>query len=168
MRDLHARLRVEGLSDEESAQLPVQITGSAWSGWRYPASGLPPATSTSSPPYLTETADTCGTPSWSTASRLDLDGIVVRVAALDDVIASREWATGRRTRTHCPSSGPSDRSRKSYRGPGRPPGFIGVRWFLLHVSDLVNPLSIHGVVQGGILWHRADAAPLLACMFATR
>ncbi len=45
MRDLHARLRVEGLTDEEAAQLRVQVTGSTLirleiSTWRTDAGDL--------------------------------------------------------------------------------------------------------------------------------
>lgn len=45
MRDLHARLRVEGLSDEESTLLPVQLSGPTLvrmgiSTWRTDARGV--------------------------------------------------------------------------------------------------------------------------------
>jgi hypothetical protein len=84
MRDLHARLRVEGLSDEESAQLPVQITASTLvrleiSTWRTDAGDLD---------ILAAIPDRDGRhmryPELvDRAARLDLDGIVVRVAALE-------------------------------------------------------------------------------------
>lgn len=93
MRDLHARLRVEGLSDEEAAQLPVPVSGSTLarmelSTWRTDAGDfdvlavLPGADGRRlSYEDLADRAD-----------ELELDGTVVRVAALDDVIASKEWA----------------------------------------------------------------------------
>lgn len=93
MRDLNARLRVEGLTDEEAALLPVQITGSALarlelSTWRTDGGDLD---------ILADIPDRDGRHMsygelLDRASELDLDGIVVRVAALDDVIASKEWA----------------------------------------------------------------------------
>ena len=93
MRDLHARLRVEGLTDEEAALLPVQVTGSTLvrmelSTWRTDGGDLD---------VLADIPDRHGRhlsyPELvGRASKLNLDGIVVRVAALDDVIASNEWA----------------------------------------------------------------------------
>lgn len=93
MRDLHARLRVEGLTDEEAALLPVQVTGSTLvrmelSTWRTDGGDLD---------VLADIPDRHGRhltyPELvGRASKLNLDGIVVRVAALDDVIASKEWA----------------------------------------------------------------------------
>ena len=93
MRDLHARLRVEGLTDEEAPLLPVQVTGSTLvrmelSTWRTDGGDLD---------VLADIPDRHGRhlsyPELvGRASKLNLDGIVVRVAALDDVIASKEWA----------------------------------------------------------------------------
>ena len=93
MRDLHARLRVEGLTDEEAALLPVQVTGSTLarmelSTWRTDGGDLD---------VLADVPDRRGRhlsyPELvGRASKLNLDGIVVGVAALDDVIASKEWA----------------------------------------------------------------------------
>lgn len=93
LRDLHARLRVEGLTDEEAALLPVQVTGSTLvrmelSTWRTDGGDLD---------VLADIPDRHGRhlsyPELvGRASKLNLDGIVVRVAALDDVIASKEWA----------------------------------------------------------------------------
>ena len=103
MRDLHARLRVEGLSDEESAKLPVQVTGSSLvrleiSTWRTDAGDLD---------ILAAIPDRDGRhmryPELvDRASTLGLDGIVVRVAALDDVIASKEWANRPKDRDALP------------------------------------------------------------------
>jgi hypothetical protein len=86
-------LRVEGLSDEEAAQLPVQVSGSTLermeiSTWRTDAGDFDvlavlPGVDGRRLSYddLADRADD-----------LELDGTVVRVAALDDVIASKEWA----------------------------------------------------------------------------
>ena len=93
MRDLNARLRVEGLTDAEAVSLPVQVSGSALvrlelSTWRTDAGDLD---------ILADIPDGGGRhlSYWELvdrASELNLDGIVVRVAALEDVIASKEWA----------------------------------------------------------------------------
>lgn len=103
MRDLGARLRVEGLSDEEAALLPVQLTGSTLvrmeiSTWRTDAGDLD---------ILTDIPDRDGrhmryAELIERASELHLDGIVVRVAALDDVIASKEWANRPKDRDALP------------------------------------------------------------------
>ena len=93
LRDLHARLRVEGLSDDEAALLPVQLSGSTLvrmelSTWRTDGGDLD---------ILADIPDGHGRHMSyrelvERATELNLDGIVVRVAALDDVIASKEWA----------------------------------------------------------------------------
>lgn len=93
MRDLHARLRVEGLSDEEAARLPVQLSGATLarmeiSTWRTDAGDFD---------VLADIPDQHGhhlafEDLAGRAAELDLDGIIVRAAALDDVIASKEWA----------------------------------------------------------------------------
>jgi len=93
IRELHARLRVEGLSDEDAAQLPVAVTGSTLvrmeiSTWRTDAGNLD---------VLAAIPDRNGRQLLydelaARAAVLDLDGIAVRVAALDDVIASKERA----------------------------------------------------------------------------
>lgn len=103
MRDLHARLRVGGMSDEESAVLPVQLTGSALvrmeiSTWRTDAGDLD---------ILADIPDRDGRHMRyeelvGRASVLNLDGIVVRVAALADVIASKEWANRPKDRDALP------------------------------------------------------------------
>ncbi|MGH2625590.1 MAG: nucleotidyl transferase AbiEii/AbiGii toxin family protein [Anaerolineales bacterium] len=103
MRDLRARLRVEGLSDEEAAVLPVQVTGSTLvrmeiSTWRTDAGDLD---------VLTDIPDRDGrhmryAELICRASELHVDGIVVRVAALDDVIASKEWANRPKDRDALP------------------------------------------------------------------
>jgi len=93
MRDLHARLRVEGLSDDEAALLPVHLSGATLarmeiSTWRTDAGDLD---------VLADIPDRQGRhlsyeELATRAAELDLDGLVLRVAALEDVIASKEWA----------------------------------------------------------------------------
>jgi len=103
MRDLHARLRVEGLSDDEAAQLPVQITGSTLvrmeiSTWRTDGGDLD---------ILAAIPDEGGRHMSyrelvERASELNLDGIVLRVASLDDIIASKEWSNRPKDREALP------------------------------------------------------------------
>ena len=93
MREMKARLRVGGLTDEESASLPVQLSGSTLarmeiSTWRTDAGDLD---------VLADIPDRHGHHlSYEQlalgAAELHLDEIAVRVAAQDDVIASKEWS----------------------------------------------------------------------------
>jgi predicted nucleotidyltransferase len=93
MGDLHARLRVAGLDDDEARQLPVVIDGRSLaqmelSTWRGDAGdfdvliGIPDRTGRVIP-YEELIAR---------AEELQLHGVVVHAAALDDIIASKEWA----------------------------------------------------------------------------
>ncbi|CAN5233352.1 hypothetical protein BH18ACT4_BH18ACT4_04400 [soil metagenome] len=92
LRELDARPRVHGLTDDEARQLPLPLDGDMLSRmetstWRTDAGDLD---------VLTHLPDRHG-------QRLDYDdltarstnatieGITVRVAALDDVIGSKEW-----------------------------------------------------------------------------
>lgn len=93
LRELNARLRVGGLTDEEAALLPVQLTGSTLarmeiSTWRTDAGDLD---------VLADIPDRHGRHLTygqlaTRAAELNLEGIAVRVAGLEDVIASKEWA----------------------------------------------------------------------------
>ncbi len=93
MVDLNARLRVEGLGDDEASQLPVQldqVTLSAMeiSTWRTDAGDLD---------VLSDIPDREGRrrryEDLAPRSTEALIGkVTVRLAALDDVIASKEWA----------------------------------------------------------------------------
>ncbi len=93
MRELHARLHVEGLSDDEASKLPVQVVGATLarmeiSTWRTDAGDLD---------ILADIPDRAGRHRTfdeliTRAERLDLSGLVVQVAALDDVIESKQWA----------------------------------------------------------------------------
>lgn len=93
MRELNARLRVEGLTDEESAALPLTVDGPRLaqleiSTWRTDAGDLD---------VLADIPDRNGRhlsyeELASRADQLNLDGVVVQVAAIEDIIASKEWA----------------------------------------------------------------------------
>jgi hypothetical protein len=93
MRELKARLRVEGLRDEESAALPVQLDGlmlsrSQISTWATDAGHLD---------VLVDMVNRQGHRQRyeeleGAAEELTVAGIKVRVAGLDDIIASKEYA----------------------------------------------------------------------------
>lgn len=93
MRELNAHLRVAGLDDTEAAQLPVQIDADSLarmelSTWRTDAGDVD---------ILANIPDRGGelrgyAQLAERAITLELDGVVVQVAALADVIASKEWA----------------------------------------------------------------------------
>lgn len=93
LRDLNARLRVHGLDDEEAARLPVDLTGQTLahmeiSTWRTDAGDLD---------VLAHLRGRDGNPIGfevlrRRGSAADLDGYVVQVAALADVIAAKEYA----------------------------------------------------------------------------
>lgn len=93
MRELKARLRVEGLSDEEALLLPVQVDRNTLSRmelstWR---------TSSGDFDVLADLPDRAGHHLGYDvlAARADYvqhEGVTVLVAALDDIIASKEWA----------------------------------------------------------------------------
>lgn len=93
MRELNARLRVGGLTDEESAGLPGYIDGLRLarmeiSTWRTDAGAFD---------VLADMPDRVGRrlryeELEPRSSVVRYEGIVIRVAALEDVIASKEWA----------------------------------------------------------------------------
>ena len=112
MRELNARLRVEGLSDEESAALPVQLDGlmlsrSQISTWATDAGHLD---------VLVDMVDRQGHRQRyedleGAAEELTVAGIEVRVAGLDDIIASKENGVRPNDMKRSPSftaSGPLD------------------------------------------------------------
>ena len=93
LRDLNARLRVEGLDDVEAALLPVRIDRETLgrmeiSTWRTDAgdfdilADLPTRDG-----RRLRFAELIGR-----ADAQPLHGVTVRVAALDDIIASKQWA----------------------------------------------------------------------------
>lgn len=99
MRELNARLRIDGMSDTDARQLPVQLdartlAGMELSNWMTDAGGLD---------VLTDIPTTDGARAGyeqlaARASALDSDGLIVRVAALQDIIASKERAGRRKDR----------------------------------------------------------------------
>lgn len=93
LRELGAYLRVEGLSVEDARALPVQLDGDTLarldiSTWSTDAGDLDVLTAL-------PTRDG-GRARYEDlvlrASSVDFGGVPVRVAALDDIIASKEWA----------------------------------------------------------------------------
>ena len=93
MNELHARLRVGGLSDEEALALrvpldPDMLARMEISTWRTDAGDFD---------VLTDIPDAEGNRSTYAdllprSANQEVNGVVVRVAALEDVIASKEWA----------------------------------------------------------------------------
>lgn len=93
MRELNARLRIAGLTDAEAAQLPTPLDADMLgrmriSTWRTDAGDFD---------VLTEVPARDGSrlrydELVGRASVLDIHGIAVQVAALEDLIASKEWA----------------------------------------------------------------------------
>jgi Nucleotidyl transferase AbiEii toxin, Type IV TA system len=128
MREVNARLHVEGLSDEDAAQLPVRVEPETLarmeiSTWRTDAGDFD---------VLADIPDRSGRRlryddlvARAAVVRHDRTAVRVRVAALEDVIASKEWANRRkdqealpelrRLSAHTRSPDPSRRSRSDWR-----------------------------------------------------
>ncbi len=93
MRELHARLRVGGLSDEEAARLPTTLDSDTLgrmeiSTWRTNAGDFDVLTDIPARDgHRLRYEDVV-----ERAAVQDVHGIAVQVAALEDVIASKEWA----------------------------------------------------------------------------
>lgn len=93
MQELNARLRVDGLTDEEAAALPMLVDGARLasmeiSTWRTDAGDMD---------VLADLPDRDGNhlsyeDLSARAAELRFHGIVVQVADIADVIASKEWA----------------------------------------------------------------------------
>ncbi|MHB1783551.1 MAG: hypothetical protein ACYCTE_12875 [Acidimicrobiales bacterium] len=92
LRELHARLRVSGLSDQESAALPVQIDAivelGGFSNWRTDAGDLD---------VMVDMPDRGGRLRHyedlvDDAQVLDYDKLRIRVASLDAIVESKEFA----------------------------------------------------------------------------
>jgi hypothetical protein len=93
MLELHARLRVEGLSDAEAAALPTRLDATSLgrmeiSTWRTDAGDVD---------ILVDIPDRHGRHRRyeelaGSAQRLDYAGISIRVAGIADIVASKEWA----------------------------------------------------------------------------
>jgi predicted nucleotidyltransferase len=93
LRFLNARLRVHGLTDEEAALLPTRIDKDTLgrmeiSTWRTDAGDFDVLTDLPGRDGRRLRYDEL----IDRANIQDVHGIAVRVAALDDVIASKEWA----------------------------------------------------------------------------
>ena len=134
MAELNARLRVDGLSDEEARQLPVQLDAAMLSSmeistWRTDAGDLDilgdmPARDGRRQRY--EDLEPRST-------EIIIGSVTVHAAALDDIIASKEWANRRkdhealaelhelRSRLSGSSATPTTGSKRSRRATPNPP-----------------------------------------------
>jgi hypothetical protein len=93
MRELNARLRIEGMTDEESRALPLPIDAESLarmdiSTWRTDAGDLDVLTAIPT----REGGRARFEELVARSERVEVDGVVVMVAGLDDIIASKEWA----------------------------------------------------------------------------
>jgi hypothetical protein len=93
MKELNARLRVEGMTDDEAKALPVRIDADSLglmdiSTWRTDAGELDVLTAIPTRGGGRADYDQVAT----TAERVEVDGVVVQVASLEVIIASKEWA----------------------------------------------------------------------------
>ena len=122
MRELNARLRVEGLSDAEAAQLPVQIDAMTLnaieiSTWRTDAGDLDVLVDIPGRDGVHRQYEDLA----SRAQVLDYAGMAVHVAGLDDIIASKEWADRPKDRAVLPELRElRDRSGRSQQGDEQP------------------------------------------------
>jgi len=103
LRELHARLRISGLSDEESAALPVQVDAildqqTDFSNWRTDAGDLDVMKALPGP----DGAPRRYTDLVSDAQVLPYAGIRIRVASLDAIVASKEAANRSKDRDVLP------------------------------------------------------------------
>ena len=108
MEELNARFRVAGLTDAQAQELPTPLDGPflqrmELSTWRTDAGDFD---------VLAEIPDRRGDrlryeDLAPRALTFDVTGHPIRVAALSDVIASKEWPTAPRTTRPSPSCGPS-------------------------------------------------------------
>lgn len=93
MRELNARLRVKGLTDAEAADLPTKLDADTLgrikiSTWRTDAGDFDVLTDIpAGDGHRLRYDELVGR-----ASVQDVHGVAVHVAALEDVIASKEWA----------------------------------------------------------------------------
>jgi hypothetical protein len=103
MRELNARLRVEGMSDAEAAALPLQLDAEMLSRaeistWRTDAGDFDVLVNI---PYREgrrqRYEDLIGR-----GRRLEHAGAEIRVVGLDDIVASKEWAGRRKDREALP------------------------------------------------------------------
>lgn len=127
MRELHARLRVHGLSQAEAAQLPMQIDATTLnameiSTWSTDAGDLDVLVDIPGRDGVRRQYEDLA----ARAHVLDYSGVSVRVAGLDDIIASKEWANRPKDRAALPELHElSDRARRPRPGDERPPSDSG-------------------------------------------
>ena len=93
MRELNARLRVDGMTDEESRALPLPIDAASLarmdiSTWRTDAGDLDVLTAIPTRDGGRARFEDLV----ARSERVEVGGVVVMVAGLDDIIASKEWA----------------------------------------------------------------------------
>ena len=103
LNELHAHLRVRGLSDEEMSALPVQIDAetlarSEISTWRTDAGDVDILADIPSDIGPRRTYEDLV----PRAARLEADGVAILVASLDDVIRSKERANRAKDREALP------------------------------------------------------------------
>lgn len=93
MRELNARLRVEGMSDEEARALPLPLDAESLarmdiSTWRTDAGDLDVLTAIPTRDGGRARFEELV----ARSERVEVGGVVVMVAGLEDIIASKEWA----------------------------------------------------------------------------
>lgn len=103
MRELHARLIVEGMSDTEASRLPVVLDAITLenleiSTWRTDAGDLD---------VLVNIPDRDGKRRsyeevWASSVRGILEGVEIRILSIDDLIDSKEWANRPKDREALP------------------------------------------------------------------
>lgn len=119
MRELCARLRVEGLDDEEAKALPLPLDG-RWlrdrelSTWRTDAGDFDVLTNLPGRDGRRLSYEELA----GRAVAVEATGVVITVAGIDDVIASKEWAN--RPKDHDALSELRDLSAQRHASPVRP------------------------------------------------
>ncbi len=103
LKELHAHLRVTGMSDEEMAALPVRVDAetlarSEISTWRTDAGDIDVLADIPAGAGARRTYEDL----LPRSARLDAGGVVVAVANLEDVIESKEWANRDKDRAALP------------------------------------------------------------------
>ncbi len=93
LRELNARLRVEGMTDDEARALPLPIDAESLSRmnistWRTDAGDLDVLTAIPT----RDGGQAAYEELVSRAKQIEVGGVAVLVAALPDIIASKEWA----------------------------------------------------------------------------
>jgi hypothetical protein len=102
-RELHARLRISGLSDKESAALPVQVDAilnqqTDFSNWRTDAGDLDVMKAIPGPDGAPRRYEDLA----GDARALPYAGVYIRVASLNAIVASKEFANRPKDRDALP------------------------------------------------------------------